>query len=175
MSKKTECPICFERFDNSTKAPKILSCGHTFCLECLKKDLNKTQQLKCSICRKVQEINDADQLITNRTIYDLLYEPLENEEENTEYNITLEEIEFIEVKIKMIGPPSSGKTSFIRRYIDKSFIDKYNVTVGFDFKSIKYQFGNKIINLQIWDTAGTEMFQSIAVNYYKKFCSFISF
>ena len=168
MSKKTECPICFERFDNSTKAPKILSCGHTFCLECLKKDLNKTQQLKCSICRKVQEINDADQLITNRTIYDLLYEPLENEEENTEYNITLGEIEFIEVKIIMIGPPSSGKTSFIRRYIDKSFIDKYNVTVGLDFKSIKYQFGNKIINLQIWDTAGTEMFQSIAVNYYRK-------
>ena len=74
---------------------------------------------------------------------------MENEEENTEYNITLGEIEFIEVKIIMIGPPSSGKTSFIRRYIDKSFIDKYNVTVGFDFKSIKYQFGNKIINLQI--------------------------
>ena len=68
----------------------------------------------------------------------------------------------------MLGPPSSGKTSFVRQYIDKAFLDTYEVTVGFDFKVKKFKYGNKIIKLQIFDTAGTEMFQSIARNYYKK-------
>ncbi len=34
-----ECPICNEDYednDKSEKAPKVLSCGHTFCCECIK-------------------------------------------------------------------------------------------------------------------------------------------
>ena len=36
-NKLTECQICFERYNKNNKEPKILSCGHTFCKECLMK------------------------------------------------------------------------------------------------------------------------------------------
>ncbi|KAJ1525189.1 hypothetical protein ONE63_010021 [Megalurothrips usitatus] len=41
-----ECQVCFERYDSDCRRPKILSCGHTFCLSCLCASDNK-----CSICR----------------------------------------------------------------------------------------------------------------------------
>lgn len=30
-----ECSVCFERFDQEVRRPKVLPCGHTFCLHCL--------------------------------------------------------------------------------------------------------------------------------------------
>ena len=77
MSELAECPICFERFNRTEKMPKILSCGHTFCKSCLIKQKQKFNQLSCPVCRESQKINDPEQLITNRTIYDLLYNPTE--------------------------------------------------------------------------------------------------
>jgi len=39
-----KCLICLEEYannDKSEKAPKILSCGHTFCCKCIKEILKK--------------------------------------------------------------------------------------------------------------------------------------
>lgn len=50
----TRCSICFEDFST----PKILSCGHTFCLDCLqnyatKNDLEgRLVRLPCPECRQ---------------------------------------------------------------------------------------------------------------------------
>ena len=30
-----DCPVCFNPFDVKNTIPKILNCGHTFCLNCL--------------------------------------------------------------------------------------------------------------------------------------------
>ena len=38
------CSICLEEFANnskSEKAPKVLSCGHTFCCKCIKQKMKK--------------------------------------------------------------------------------------------------------------------------------------
>ena len=167
MSELTDCPICLERYNKTEKVPKILNCGHTFCKECLIKLKNKYGKLECSICRENIK-NDPEQLITNRTIFDLLYTPKIEEnniyERSNSNSITDEKLSF---KIIMIGPANSGKTSIVRRYVDKKFNDDYKVTVGFDYMNKEITIGKKKINIQLWDTAGTEMFQSLSSSYYR--------
>lgn len=46
-----ECQVCFERYDADSRRPKIIPCGHTFCLSCLCASDNK-----CPNCRIVSEI-----------------------------------------------------------------------------------------------------------------------
>ena len=170
MSELTDCPICLERYNKTEKVPKILNCGHTFCKECLIKQKNKYGKLECSICRENIK-NDPEQLITNRTIFDLLYTPKIEEnniyERSNSNSITDEKLSF---KIIMIGPANSGKTSIVRRYVDKKFNDDYKVTVGFDYMNKEITIGKKKVNIQLWDTAGTEMFQSLSSSYYRNSC-----
>ena len=167
----TECPICLERFNRTEKMPKILSCGHTFCKNCLTKQKQKNNELFCSICREKQNVNDPEQLITNRTIYDLLYNPtnedLDNDSIGSNFSTDSKE-ENLEFKVIMIGPAFSGKTSLVKRYVTQNFIDTYNVTVGLDFQSKTIHIGKKTVKIHIWDTAGTEMFQSLSRSYFRK-------
>ncbi|XP_051521373.1 E3 ubiquitin-protein ligase RNF183-like [Myxocyprinus asiaticus] len=71
----TECIVCFCSFDNVFKAPKLLTCGHTFCLECLAHiNVNSPEikMLSCPICRKLTEIRhgrDLPKLDNNEDIF----------------------------------------------------------------------------------------------------------
>lgn len=71
----TECIVCFCSFDNVFKAPKLLSCGHTFCLECLARINVSSPEIKtlsCPICREPTEIRhgrDLPQLGNNEDIF----------------------------------------------------------------------------------------------------------
>lgn len=71
----TECIVCFCSFDNVFKAPKLLSCGHTFCLECLARINVNSPEIKtltCPICRELTEIRhgrDLPQLGNNEGIF----------------------------------------------------------------------------------------------------------
>ncbi|XP_048376380.1 RING finger protein 225-like [Stegostoma tigrinum] len=51
-----ECDICFSGFDNVFKLPKLLACGHTFCLECLAR-INVSSEtvsaVSCPVCRRL--------------------------------------------------------------------------------------------------------------------------
>ncbi|XP_076832615.1 E3 ubiquitin-protein ligase RNF183 [Brachyhypopomus gauderio] len=71
----TECPVCFCSYDNVFKTPKLLACGHTFCLECLAR-INVTsteiKTLSCPVCRELTEIRhgrDLPQLGNNQDIF----------------------------------------------------------------------------------------------------------
>ncbi|KAM8952791.1 RING finger protein 225 [Pelodytes ibericus] len=49
-----ECIICFTPYDSLFHLPKILTCGHVFCLECLSRitvGSSKPEALPCPICR----------------------------------------------------------------------------------------------------------------------------
>lgn len=61
----TECAVCFCSYDNVFKTPKLLACGHTFCLECLAR-INVTspelKTLSCPVCREVTELPHGQDL-----------------------------------------------------------------------------------------------------------------
>ena len=70
-------------------------------------------------------------------------------------------------KILVIGDANTGKTSLIRRYVSNEFLEDNESTIGLDFQSKKVQIApNDKIILKIWDTAGSEKFNSIAQNYF---------
>ncbi|XP_078501819.1 RING finger protein 225 isoform X2 [Lissotriton helveticus] len=54
-----ECIICFTGYDGIFKLPKLLRCGHTFCLECLAR-INVSSEvvtsLNCPICRNITRL-----------------------------------------------------------------------------------------------------------------------
>jgi len=45
-----ECPTCLELYNDDTKRPRNLQCGHTFCEECLTRLIQETR-LACPTCR----------------------------------------------------------------------------------------------------------------------------
>jgi len=70
-------------------------------------------------------------------------------------------------KVVFLGDQSVGKTSIIHRFIYDSFDDNYQATIGIDFMSHKMFVEEKIIILNLWDTAGQEKFKTITAAYYK--------
>lgn len=81
--------------------------------------------------------------------------------------MSLRQTEFL-FKILVIGDASTGKTSFIKRYVHQYFSNSYKATIGVDFalKNINYD-ENTVIRLQLWDIAGQERFGSMTRIYYR--------
>ena len=47
-----------------------------------------------------------------------------------------------------------GKSCLLSRVMDNEFKEEHNVTIGVEFGSFVIKLENKIVKLQIWDTAG---------------------
>jgi len=70
-------------------------------------------------------------------------------------------------KILIIGESDVGKQDFLLRFTDDSFTGTLLEDIGLDFRIKKLNFQNKIVKLQIWDTAGEERFRTITKTYCK--------
>ncbi|MGK7901486.1 MAG: Rab family GTPase [Hormoscilla sp.] len=76
----------------------------------------------------------------------------------------------ISKKICMIGDFSVGKTSLIRRFVDRQFSDKYLSTVGVKIsrKAVEVtgeKGEQKDLQMLIWDIEGQTKFKAIAPSY----------
>jgi len=49
---------------------------------------------------------------------------------------------------------SVGKTSLMNQYVHKRFSKQYKATIGADFLTKEVMIEDKLVTLQIWDTAG---------------------
>jgi len=67
----------------------------------------------------------------------------------------------------LINKYSVGKTSLLNQYVKNQFSLQYKATVGADFLTKQIQKGENIINLQLWDTAGSEKYHSITSGFYR--------
>lgn len=68
-------------------------------------------------------------------------------------------------KIAFLGGAGVGKTSLINRFMYDQFTRNYETTVGIDYFTKSMTVDDKTMNLQIWDTAGQEQFQSLVPSY----------
>ena len=70
-------------------------------------------------------------------------------------------------KISIIGDTAVGKSCLLKRITENEFKESYELTIGVEFGSILFKTENKILKLQIWDTAGQENFKSITKIFYR--------
>ncbi|KAK6541696.1 hypothetical protein TWF694_007489 [Orbilia ellipsospora] len=72
------------------------------------------------------------------------------------------------IKVLLIGPSSSGKTSLLKRYVDDVFEpDDTTTTIGVDFREKKMTINKKLYRLLLHDTAGQERFRTLTSSYYR--------
>ncbi|OHS92742.1 GTP-binding protein ryh1 [Tritrichomonas foetus] len=68
-------------------------------------------------------------------------------------------------KVVFLGAAGVGKTSIINRFMYDQFTRNYETTVGIDYFTKPMNVDDRTVNLQIWDTAGQEQFQSLVPSY----------
>ena len=102
-----------------------------------------------------------------------------NEEEENNFINSIERIADIQqahkylFRVCLLGDAGVGKTSLLTRFCDNSFKEKYNNTIGVDFRIVTLKYNNIISKIHIWDTAGQERFRSLALNYMNNSHGFI--
>lgn len=69
-----DCSVCFEQYDSGPRLPKMLPCGHTFCLSCIKQHGARSKvHLLCPTCRTPANLSrKTPEWPTNRMVLDTL-------------------------------------------------------------------------------------------------------
>ena len=71
-----ECDICLLEWDSAIRIPRLLSCGHTFCEECLKSIVSKAKSLNknfsCPTCHTEQALTSEEDIKNIQKTLDLL-------------------------------------------------------------------------------------------------------
>ena len=67
----------------------------------------------------------------------------------------------------MVGESGVGKTAILNKVVMNKFIEDHKQTIGADFFTKEISIDDKLITLQLWDTAGEERFQSLGTAFYR--------
>lgn len=70
-------------------------------------------------------------------------------------------------RVITLGDSSVGKTSLIHRMKTDEFLEDTTPTIGAGVTSLDVEIGGKLYQVQIWDTAGQEMYRNIIPIYFK--------
>eukprot|EP01017_Pseudomicrothorax_dubius_P026169 TRINITY_DN2899_c0_g2_i1.p1 TRINITY_DN2899_c0_g2~~TRINITY_DN2899_c0_g2_i1.p1 ORF type:complete len:216 (-),score=30.72 TRINITY_DN2899_c0_g2_i1:55-702(-) len=72
------------------------------------------------------------------------------------------------MNIMLLGESGVGKTSLMRKYVDREFSEQMLSTIGIDFESRIINLEGTVFKVRIWDTAGQERFRAIPLQYFHK-------
>jgi small GTP-binding protein len=71
------------------------------------------------------------------------------------------------LKVVVVGESGVGKTCFLVRFVRDCFDEETQSTLGVEFLAKTVQTERHRIQLQLWDTAGQEVFRSVTRGYYR--------
>lgn len=71
------------------------------------------------------------------------------------------------LKVVVIGDSCVGKTSLLYRIVRDEWTEKTQPTLGVEFMMKTVKTENHVMQLQMWDTAGHEIFRSVTKTYYR--------
>ena len=61
-----------------------------------------------------------------------------------------------DIKIIVIGSSGTGKTSFVNRWINNQFTDKYKATIVSEFGYKVCEYKGSLFRIQLWDIGGQD-------------------
>ena len=74
-----------------------------------------------------------------------------------------------QLQIILLGNQSTGKTTMVKRFVDKNFDEDHLSKLGLDFATTTYTTEDgEQIPVKIWDTAGQERFKTLTQSFYRK-------
>jgi len=75
----------------------------------------------------------------------------------------------VDMKVVMLGREYCGKTSVVERFLNERFAgeNKYQNTIGAAYGARTVMVGGREVVLGIWDTAGSERYESMSRMYYR--------
>ena len=79
----------------------------------------------------------------------------------------------IPCKVVILGDSGVGKTAICQRWVNGTFEPTVKPTVGTNYQKKTVQIANHKLTISLWDTAGQEMYRSIAPLYARSASSII--
>ena len=73
--------------------------------------------------------------------------------------------DLIKLKLIVVGNQGTGKSSILNRFVNETFEENYQATIGLDFQSKNITIHDQDVRLIIYDTAGQEKFRSLIPMY----------
>lgn len=161
------CDICLEEYKNnvnSEKTPRVLSCGHTFCTQCLWK-MMKNNKIECPICRK-ENFEEIDEIRVNQYIIDLINNKILSAIKYLDDQDVKADNPDYKFSIALMGESGGGKTSIGNFYrtgeiAQNSLLATISLENSFKFLSVH----QKTVKITLWDTAGEEKYRSLSIGY----------
>ena len=65
-------------------------------------------------------------------------------------------------QVIILGDSGVGKTSLMNQYVNKKFSNQYKATIGADFLTKEVMVDDRLVTMQIWDTAGQVVHRSFS-------------
>ena len=76
--------------------------------------------------------------------------------------------DLIKLKLIVVGNQGTGKSSILNRFVNETFDENYQATIGLDFHSKNITIHDQDVRLIIYDTAGQEKFRSLIPMYIRE-------
>ena len=76
--------------------------------------------------------------------------------------------DLMKFKLIVVGNISTGKSSILNRFVNETFEEDYQATIGLDFQSKNITIHDQDVRLILYDTAGQEKFRSLIPMYIRE-------